>query len=112
MSITRAYFDELMDQPIKDSTWFKDGIEPKMRSFKIEYKYWEEGDFGSLNQIEFNSRRIGGNIDFWGSGFLGIFIWDYERDIEVMNVLLEKNEAKEQKSAFEKLLKHLLKTKS
>lgn len=107
MSITKVYLDELMDQPIKDVSWFKDGIDPKMKGFKIEYKYWEEGDFGCLNQIEFNSRKIGGNIYFWGLGWLGIFLWDYESDKEIMNVLLEKHEEKEQKSAFKKLLKHL-----
>lgn len=111
MSVTKAYLDELMNEPRKDITWFKDGIEPKMKGFKIEYKYWEEGDFGSLNQIEFNSKKIGGEIDFWGLGFLGIFLWDYETDKEIMNVLLEKHQEKEQKSAFKKLLKHLLKIK-
>ena len=111
MSISKLYLNELLDHPAKDSMWFKDVVEPKMKGFKTEYKYWEEGDFGSLNQIEFNSRKIGGNIDFWGSGFLGIFVWDYERDLEIMNVLLETDEIKEQKNAFRKLLKHLLKIK-
>ena len=111
MSITKVYLKELLDEPIKDINWFKNGVEPKMKGFKVEYKYWEEGDFGSLNQIRFDSRKIGGNIDFWGLGWLGIFIWDDESEKEIFNVLLEKHEEKEQKSALRKLLKHLLKVK-
>lgn len=112
MSVTKLYFNELLNYSVKDPCWFKDFIEPEMNGFETGYKYWEEGDFGSLNQIEFNSRKIGGNIDFWGSGFLGIFVWDYERDLEIMNVLLETHEIKEKKNAFRKMLKYLLKIKA
>ena len=68
MSVTKEYLKELLNEPIKDVNWFKDGIEPKLNGFEVKYKYLEEGDFGSLNQIEFNSKKIGGEIDFWGLG--------------------------------------------
>ncbi|QTY27911.1 hypothetical protein [Flavobacterium sp. CS20] len=78
-------------------------IEPKMNNFEIIHKDFKEGDFGSLEQIEFNSENIGGNIDFWSKGWLGIFLWDYKKEKEILNTLNEPNEEKDKKENFEKM---------
>ena len=84
---------------------FIEEIEPKMIGYEIVYKDFEEGDFGILEQIEFNSDNIGGNIDFWSQGWLGIFLWDYKNEIEILNTLNEPSEGDNKKENFEKMKK-------
>ena len=86
-----------------DIEWFKEEIFPNFKDYELNYRYFDEGDFGSLNQVEFNSNKIGGNIDFWGLGWLGIFVWDYENENEILNILLEPKQEREKIEAFEKL---------
>jgi len=87
----------------KNIEWFKNNVVSKMKEYELKYKFFEEGDFGSLNQIEFNSRRIGGNVDFWGLGWLGVFVWNYETEEQLLNVLLEPNQKQEQDEALKQL---------
>jgi hypothetical protein len=79
---------------VKDIKWFKDKLATKLEGYELNYKFYNEGDFGSLNQVEFNSKKIGGNVDFWGLGWLGIFVWDYERAEQLLNILLEPHQEK------------------
>lgn len=88
---------------VKDIEWFKSNVIPKIKGYELGYKFFDEGDFGSLNQIEFNSKKIGGNVDFWGLGWLGIFVWNYETEEQLLNVLLEPNQKKEQDEALKQL---------
>jgi hypothetical protein len=87
----------------KDIEWFRSNVAPKIKGYELRYKFFDEGDFGSLNQVEFNSKRIGGNIDFWGLGWLGVFVWNYETEKELLNILLEPSQRQEQDDA----LRHL-----
>jgi hypothetical protein len=91
----------------KNLTWFKETVAPKLGSYEIDYKFFEKGDFGSLNQIEFNNDLKGGNIDFWSSGWVGIHLVDYVTGDECMNVLIEPNEKERINSYLEKLLELL-----
>lgn len=95
----------------KNILWFKTVIEPTLKGYEVKYRSYDDGDFGSLNQIEFNSKEKGGNIDFWGLGYLGIFLWDYQKEEEIMNILLEPNQEEEKEKFVESLLK-LLKQES
>ncbi len=88
---------------VKDIKWFKDELVPKLTGYELSYKFFDEGDFGSLNQVEFNSKKIGGNIDFWGLDWLGIFVWDYEKEEQLLNVLLEPHQEEEKVKAFNQL---------
>jgi hypothetical protein len=88
---------------VKDFEWFKKEIIPNLKNYELSYKFFQEGDFGSLNQIEFNSKKIGGNIDFWGLGWLGIFVWNYETEEQMFNVLIEPHQEEEKEKALEKL---------
>jgi hypothetical protein len=88
---------------IKNISWFKKTIEPKLRGYEIKYKFFEKGDFGSLNQVEFNSDAKGGVIDFWGLGWLGLHLYSYQKDEEILNVLLEPDEEIEKTKALEQL---------
>jgi hypothetical protein len=88
---------------VRDLNWFKNEMSPNLKEYELVYKFFKKGDFGSLNQVEFNSKKIGGNIDFWGLGWLGIFVWNYETEEEVLNILLEPHQEAEKEKAFDKL---------
>lgn len=87
----------------KGIEWFKNEVSPNLEGYELSYKFFEEGDFGSLNQVEFNSRKIGGNIDFWGLGWLGVFVWDYEKEEQILNILLEPHQNTEKEKVFKEL---------
>jgi hypothetical protein len=93
---------------MKDLGWFKLTIEPILKQYQLGYIRFEKGDFGSLDQIRFESSKLGGSVDFWGQGWIGIFMWDYKAEIEIMNVLLEPHQKREVDEAFEKLKNALL----
>lgn len=90
---------------VYDIEWFKENVMSSMHDYTFNFRTYSEGDFGSLNQIEFNSNEKGGNVDFWGLGYVGIFLWDYQKEEEIMNVLLDPNQQKEQ--AFKELQNYL-----
>jgi hypothetical protein len=92
-----------MTRKVKDVIWFKEEISPTLKHYELNYKFFEKGDFGSLNQIEFNSKRIGGNIDFWELGWLGVFVWDYQKEEQLLNVLLEPHQDEQKEKIFKKL---------
>ncbi len=102
--VSNTYFVTNM----KDLEWFKKEVVPYLTDYEIQYRFYSEGDFGTLTQANFNSKRKGGGIDFWGLGWLGVDLYDYEKDEEVLNVLLEDNEIEEQDQLLEKLKKILL----
>ena len=87
----------------KDLLWFK-SIVSSLQGYEVECKFFEEGDFGSLNQIEFNSESKGGNVDFWSSGWIGIYLVDYIKGDELINLLLEPTEKERIEECLEKLV--------
>ncbi|ANI89304.1 hypothetical protein A9P82_08440 [Arachidicoccus ginsenosidimutans] len=94
-------------EDVKDIEWFKNNIAPKLKGYEFNYRFFKEGDFGSLNQVEFNSKKIGGNIDFWSREWLGVFVWNYETEEQLLNVLLEPHQRQEKEETF-KLLEELI----
>ena len=93
---------------MKNNIWFKEEVEPCMKNFEIKYKFFEKGDFGALNQVEFNSKEKGGEIDFWSTGWLGVHLVDYVKGEELLNVFLEPYREEEKEKVLRRL-KELLK---
>jgi hypothetical protein len=93
---------------VKNIDSFKSELAPRLKEYNLEYKFFDEGDFGSLSQVEFNSSKIGGNIDFWGLGWLGIFVWDYQKEQELLNLLIKPDQEDEKKNAINRLILLLL----
>ena len=87
----------------KESDWFRHNIMNKLSGFDVIEKSFPSGDFGALEQIEFNSDKISGNIDFWSLGWIGILVWDREHEQELMNILCEPSEKEKIEEAFNKL---------
>ena len=82
--------------------WFKNEFIPLMKSgYKLEYSFFEKGDFGNLERVEFEGNGKGGTIDFWSLGWLSIHMVNYNEQTELLNILLEPHQEKE--SAFKKL---------
>lgn len=75
-----------------DMEFFKKEVASLLSSFNLEYRNYSDGDLGALEQVVFDTQNIGGNFDFWESGWLGIYIYDYISDSEVCNRLLEPSE--------------------
>ena len=88
---------------MKDFEWFKNIFISHLKGFEIKYRFFEEGDFGSLNQVEFDSQEKGGEIDFWSSGQLSIHLVDYKKGEELLNILLMPNQNEGKEIAFQKL---------
>ena len=87
-----------------DVAWFRDRfIRLIGDGYKFEYTFFKDGDFGDLDRVEFEGNEKGGNVDFWSSGWLNIHLVDYKNEGELLNVLLEPHQEKEQEQAFEKL---------
>ncbi|SHL76420.1 hypothetical protein SAMN05443634_1231 [Chishuiella changwenlii] len=88
---------------MKDINWFKQVFESNLKEYHIEYRFFKDGDLGDLNQVEFNSKQKGGEIDFWSSGWVYIHFINYTNNEELMNILLKPEENKD---------KHLFKLNS
>ena len=88
----------------KTLEWFKKEVSPDLLNYKITYRSYKNGDFGDLDQIIIESKILGGEIDFWSSGWLGIDLYDYEKEKQIINVLLEPTEE------YETHLKNLIET--
>lgn len=88
---------------MKNIIWFKEEVEPCMKNFEIKYKFFEKGDFGALNQVEFNSKEKGGEIDFWSTGWLGVHLVDYTKGEELLNVFLEPHREEEKEKVLRRL---------
>jgi hypothetical protein len=83
----------------KDIEWFKKVVVPTLDNYDFEYRFYDEGDFGPLSQVLFQSQEKGG---------LGIHLVDYVKEEELINVLLKPSEEKEQHEVLQ-LLQNLLK---
>lgn len=88
---------------MKDIIWFKNNFEFYLMNYEIEYKFYKNGDFGDLNQVEFNSKDKGGEIDFWSSGSLNIHFVNYITGQVLINVFLEYFQKKEIDEIFNRL---------
>lgn len=87
-----------------NSRWFKQNLEKLFTKYKLTYRYFPEGDLGSLDEVAFESEKVGGAINYWGKGYLGIFIYDYRKEIEIMNVLLSSEQNLEKEKFIKKML--------
>ena len=77
---------------MKDLGWVQKNLIPHLIDYTIECNYYSEGDFGSLYAITFESSQKGGYIHFWGSGWFGVDVYDYEKDEEKIKTIKEAND--------------------
>ncbi len=84
--------------------WLTEHVISKLNSdFEVQERFYEHGDFGSLRQINFDTQNIGGNVDFWGKDWLGVFVYNYKEEKELLNVLIEANHNEDKQKALDTL---------
>lgn len=77
--------------------------------FSFKYLNEKNGQFGDLQRVEFESPTKIGGVDFWSTGWLNIHLVDTSKGDELLNALLDPEEAeKAKKNAFQQLLNFLL----
>jgi hypothetical protein len=64
----------------------------KLEGYEFHYSSFPNGDFGSLERVEFENGIKFGTIDLWSKGWISIDIYDSELDEQIMNVLLSPSE--------------------
>ncbi len=94
---------------MKGIDWFKTNISPYIQGYIVEYRFFENGDLGDLNQVEFNSAENGGEIDFWSSGWLYVHLVDYIKGVELLNVKIEPQDFELQEQTLKRLQDELIK---
>ncbi|MGM9738291.1 MAG: hypothetical protein ACI3ZT_07775 [Candidatus Cryptobacteroides sp.] len=92
---------------MSDIEYFKKELLPFFKLFDCKWRKYPEGDLGALEQIIFESPTLGGNIDFWENGHLGIYLYDYASDHEIYNKLLEPSE--EHQTALKNIILKIVK---
>lgn len=88
---------------MKDINWFKKEMSPLLMDYEVAYKFFENGDFGSLNQVEFNGEKQGGEIDFWSSGWLEVYLVDMIKGEIILSAFLEPDQEEEKEKVLKKL---------
>jgi len=73
MSVTKAYLNELLSEPVKDINWFKDGVIPKVKGFEFRNKTNKNT---GANHVEFRSEKLSGHIDFWNDGAVEVYVME------------------------------------
>jgi hypothetical protein len=86
-------------------TWFRNGIEEAFSDYTVTHRYFPESDFGTLDQVGFESDKKGGQIDFYSNDVLHIHIFDYTLDKEIFVILLGPDQEIEKLEAIKKMLK-------
>lgn len=89
--------------------YFKQQIAPQLIDYKLVYRSFPKGDFGSLERVEIDGKGKLGGIDFWSMGWLDLDIYDLVLDKQVLNKLLDPNEQQEQEHAIQQFIEILLK---
>lgn len=88
---------------IYDIHWLKENEESIFRGYKVEYLSFKEGDFGDLERVDFIGDLMGGSIDFWSSGWLGLYLYDYNKEKVILNILLETDQIIEKEKYINEL---------
>lgn len=88
---------------------FKECFSQKIeKNYKLEYRESQNGDFGNLQTVEFNSNEKGGYIDFWSLGCISYQIVDYIKEIEILeDTLVEDVSVEAAKEIMDKVCSKL-----
>lgn len=87
-----------------DIRYFKEHVAPELDGYELIYNSYPEGDFGLLERVIIEGRGKIAGVDIWSKGWLDIDIYNVILDEQMMNVLLEPTEIKEQEDAIIQLL--------
>jgi hypothetical protein len=87
-----------------DFKWFKASIEPKLAGCKLKFDLLHsDSDTDYINRVEILNSQLSAEIMFYSDGKLYIHIYSHEKEMELLNVLIDQQEEKEKNEVFEKL---------
>lgn len=89
-------------------SYFKSDIAPKLKNYNFTYSSHPNGDFGSLERVEFSGNNLIGTLDFWSQGWLDINVYDCQRNEGLINRYYKPENIVEQKEALRSLYKVLV----
>ena len=92
----------------KNVNWFRKEVEPLLINSVAQYRHFLNGDFGALDRVEINSDKIAIEVDFWELDWLGIYIWDCNLQVEVLNVLSSPSEEADKQENISKLIQTII----
>jgi len=75
-----------------DSGWFQKNIEPRLAGCSFTYSSFSRGHFGDRERVEVAAGRKLATMEFWSEGWVGIDVYDLDRDDQVMNTLISPEE--------------------
>jgi hypothetical protein len=90
-----------------DINFFKAEIYPHLSGYKFQYSSFGNGDFGTLERIEFEKGNKLGTVDMWSKGWLSIDVYDSALDTQLINLLISPDELDQQKEAIKNLIRTL-----
>ena len=79
--------------------WFRQEIEPRLAGFSLAYRSFGEGDFGSLERVEFESKALMGSFEFWSHGWLDVQVIEPVTVEERLHVFLGPDQEAEKTHA-------------
>ncbi len=91
-----------------DVNYFKKKIAHLLGGYNLKYTSFKDGDFGDLERVEIDGFHKLATVDLWSKGWVNIDVYDCNLEIQLMNLLLDSSEEKEQGEAMEALLGILL----
>lgn len=87
--------------------WFKENISSQLKDSELKFSFFEKGEFGDLNRVEFEYEGKGGTVDFWEKDWVEVHLYDYGDDKELIHVLLDPSQESEREEILMQL-KNLL----
>lgn len=85
-------------------TWFKDELAPHLAGFALAYRSCGQGDFGTLERVEFESDALLGTLDFWSHEWLDVHVIERASVEERLNLFLGPNQEADKAQAIAALL--------
>ena len=85
---------------IKSIEDFKLRVAPALGNTVVKYRHFEESDFGAQDEVYFELNNYGVEINFWDTGWFGIYIYDMNKGDFYLNRLLEPEQTEEKKGVW------------
>lgn len=89
--------------------YFIKNIEPLLIEYNLKYSSYSNGDFGDLERVIIDGKNKLAGIDFWSEGWLDIDIYDLSIDKQIMSIMLDPTEIKQQIEELNIFVKMMLK---
>lgn len=96
-----------MTEYLSGLTWFELKFKPLLiGDFEFNYVDEKGGDLGDLSGVQFDSKKMGGYIYFWSSGYVGYQLVDYLKEVELVEDTTEEISSRSYDEIFKSLISH------